>query len=270
MHKVTLCMSLYELLVLDFGNALAIASPTWSFWTSLLISSTIEVIVRCLLSYRLYVLSKRWWIAVPIVFLSLCHYVAGLVYVIIEAQHTTIVTTKATDPLLFVAGACGCCTDISLAVSQTFILRRLRSGLEATNKIVQMIVFYSINTCIITCLVTIACVITYAISLDGQSLIWLALLHQLGTLLFNALLATYNARGELREAMYGNRDHITLPLATLSRSRGDTFGAEASNDNRPIRISVSTSPSAKVDSISSHAFVDSKSVPSISEDTFHT
>ncbi|EMD39826.1 hypothetical protein CERSUDRAFT_112087 [Gelatoporia subvermispora B] len=266
MHKVTLCQSLYEFMVLDFGNPLAITSPTWSFWTSIQITSTMEIIVRCLLSYRLYALSKIRWIAVPIVLLSLCHFVVVLVYVVIEARHATVVTTNVTNPILYLAAASGCCSDISLATCQTIILRRLRSGFKATNKVVHTIVLYSVNTCVITCMVTVLCVVTYAVSLNGERLIWLSFYHQLGTLLFNALLATYNARQELREAVSGRGDLITIPLSDLPTSTGGMFAASNSSCNCQMQISTGRSTQRKVNSLPEDAFTDFKSATFKPED----
>ncbi|EMD39022.1 hypothetical protein CERSUDRAFT_122512 [Gelatoporia subvermispora B] len=273
LHKAMLCQSLYELVVLEFGNPLAITSPTWSFWIHtdvnshygslyphLSFKSTMEVIVRCLLCYRLYTLSNTWWIAVPIALFSFSHFV----YVVIEAQRAALVTTNVSNPIFYFAGACGCLSDISLAASQTILLRRLRSGFEKTDQVVRTIVLYSVNTCIITCLVTILCVVTYSASPVNNQFTWLSLYHQLGTLLFNALLATYNTRQELREAIHGTGDLITIPLSSLA---GGRFAADHSFDNFVV------SPSARTEQDSlghdQGVFSDTKNVPLVSGELRH-
>ncbi|EMD36384.1 hypothetical protein CERSUDRAFT_115380 [Gelatoporia subvermispora B] len=269
MHEVFLIQTAYFYLIISYGNPLAITVITWTYWAALVMSSIIEFIVKGLFCWRLLKLGKRWRLIVPIAFFSICR-LAGVngasgclnaflhpssrhcstALVGFEASKATYVTGNTLNDLFYWTIASGVVGDILLAVAQAVILWNWRTGFKKTNNVVWTLMMYTINTCALTSVVDLVQLITFAVFRNSETLIYVAVYHQLPALYLNAILATYNAREELREAVHGRGAHITIPLSELPSTQLSETYAARSNDvdvSRTMQISIQKSTHTMVD-----------------------
>jgi len=109
--------------------------------------------------------------------------------------------------------------DVLVAISQVALLWKCRSNTPQTDTVIRTLIKYSINTGVLTSLCAVLMCITW-VTLPNN-LVYDIFFAALPTLLFNALLATLNARRELREAANAhgeaipNVSSIHLPTSSI-------------------------------------------------------
>jgi len=106
------------------------------------------------------------------------------------------------------------------------MLAKSRTGFRRTDSLVNILLVYTINTGLLTGIVAMLCFILYAVMPDTY--IFMAIFLNLSKLYLNALLATLNARSNLRDQMNGAISIIPLPGI-----------AESGSDNSSKRIPTS-------------------------------
>jgi len=91
---------------------------------------------------------------------------------------------------------CQAITDLTLAGSMTFLLRRQRTGFMRTDNAINRMVFYTINTGTITSVVAVIILVTFVI--DGFHFVVLALGIPLGGIYIMTMLANLHSRLKIR------------------------------------------------------------------------
>jgi len=86
--------------------------------------------------------------------------------------------------------------DLTISLSQCYILSRSRTMFEPTNSIIRTMMLYCVNTALLTSMCSIACLVAFVVAPDGYT--FLALHFLPSKLYLNALLATLNAKETLR------------------------------------------------------------------------
>jgi len=159
--------------------------------------------------------------------------------------------------VFYFGSATAASADIVLATTQVIILWKRQTGFKKTDTVLRTLILYSVNTCALTCVINITCLVTFASLQSSPSLVYVAFYHQLPTLLFNALLATYNTRQELRSAVAGYGEAVTVPLSVLPTAPDlERYFAATDSGDRVIQISVDRSQDTKVDSIPAEPSID--------------
>jgi len=121
--------------------------------------------------------------------------------------------------LLYLGFGSAVVADATIASALCIVLAKSRTGFRRTDSLVNILLVYTINTGLLTGIVAVLCFILYAVMLDTYIFIKLYL---------NALLATLNARSNLRDQMNGAISTIPLPGI-----------AESGSDNSSKRIPTS-------------------------------
>ncbi|OCH93186.1 hypothetical protein OBBRIDRAFT_885704 [Obba rivulosa] len=250
LHQVLLIHGIYTYVILDYGNLEALAIPTWSLLAAPVIAVTMDSIIRGLFCLRVWKLGHNWFVVAPIMIFSMLQFAGAVVWGGL-ASHLDNYDKFGRISLAFYLPTCAAiCADILIAASQLVMLWSLRTGFKRTDGIIRTLMLYVINTGLLTTVMTTLCLILYAAMPD--TLVYAAVFHNLSGLLFNALLATYNARPELRATKNSHGEVVSIPLA--NRSQPSTTGrslmlAQDSNrvqDENPIQISVMSSRDIKV------------------------
>ncbi|EMD36378.1 hypothetical protein CERSUDRAFT_115360 [Gelatoporia subvermispora B] len=209
LHEVLLIETIYDYLIGDYGNPLAITHITGSYWAALSMSAIIEFVVKGLFCLRLFKLGKNWRLVALIAFLALSRLGELVALIVIEGTQPSYATGTILDDIFYWTVAVGVAGDILLATAQAMILWKWQTGFKRTNSVLWTLMIYTINTCALTSIVDIAELIVFALFRNTESLIYVAVYHQLPGMYINALLATLNAREELRELVYGAREHMS-------------------------------------------------------------
>jgi len=128
--------------------------------------------------------------------------------------------------LLYLAFGGGVVADAIIASALCILLAKSRTGFRQTDSLVNILMVYTVNTGLLTSIVAAISLILYTVT--PHNYIFLALYFNMSKLYLNALLATLNARSNLRNQMNGAI--ATIPLSGI---------AEPGSDNSSKRIPAS-------------------------------
>jgi len=198
-HQVFVCHGLYTQVVLEYGDTLALAVLPWSIIAIVPITSAMNLAIRSIFCFRIWKLSDKTYILIIVIMLLSCAELAtALGFIVIDRiQLRSILTLYHTNPIdLFVGVALSVVTDATVAISQTVLLWRSRVGMTRTDSILRILMLYSISTGLLSTFFALATVITWVTMIYNR--IYLSFFCATPSLLFNALLATLNARTTLR------------------------------------------------------------------------
>ncbi|KIM59515.1 hypothetical protein SCLCIDRAFT_993008 [Scleroderma citrinum Foug A] len=201
LHISLTCHSMYYYLVSNFGNVAALAVGTWSLYASLAVNLCIAVLVQMFFSLRIFYLCRqeiRWIVSAPIVLMVVVHFAFGIetvVFMFMKEQFQALsqITYYAATPFAVTAVL----SDILIAGALCILLYGKRSPFFQTNDLVDSLIVYAINRCLLTSLVAVIEVIVFAIL--PNSLWFLAIDFVIGKLYANSFLASLNSRGSLRD-----------------------------------------------------------------------
>ncbi|KAG7447152.1 uncharacterized protein BT62DRAFT_63727 [Guyanagaster necrorhizus] len=103
----------------DIQGALALHETAWYHTGNIIMEASISFYVQCYFSYRLYALSKMWWIAAPIMVL----YVLGLASAIVVTYYiASFIIDKQTEHWISVHYASAFVTDLLLSSATAWFL----------------------------------------------------------------------------------------------------------------------------------------------------
>jgi len=168
---------------------------------------------------------------------SIIEFAAALSFTIISAPLGNWAVGKPAQRSLYLGLSSGAMADLWLASSLVVLLWRHRTGFRRTDSLLRLLILYCVNTALITSLCEIASLITFTIM--PNNFIYYALFTLLPKLLFNSLLATYNARRGMREMAHGSNSLISIPSANAVNGRTVNLGIDTSPQTIDIRAQKS-------------------------------
>jgi len=161
----------------------------------------------------------------------------------VKAWHETFIGLGSISTLFYLDFAAIFVADTLVALSLCYFLRNSRTGIKKTDSLISVLIMYTINTGVLTCVDAIVGLVLFA-AMPGN-LVYVAFYLQLSKLYLNAYLATLNARDSLR----GRTDEIvSIHLSELANSRGTQSGRSGTSTvpatpvdkSEPLSILVST------------------------------
>ncbi|OAX36712.1 hypothetical protein K503DRAFT_281959 [Rhizopogon vinicolor AM-OR11-026] len=194
-----------------FGNENALNTAVWSLIGSIALNLCIAVLVQTYFAFRIYRLSRpsiRWWLTGSIMLVIIAHFAFGMETVVLMFGNTAFDTLQqftliASTPFAIT----NVLSDICVAVPLCVLLRGKRSPITGTKVLINTLIVYAINRCLLTSVVSVAEVITFAIS--PTSLWFIGIDFVIGKLYANSFLASLNSRSSLRERGIHNRNGTT-------------------------------------------------------------
>ncbi|KAF5378576.1 hypothetical protein D9615_007127 [Tricholomella constricta] len=199
-HMIFVSMSMYHYLITNFANLPALAFGHWSLFVSVVMNIIIAFLVHVFFTVRIFHLSSRrvkMWLTPLISLLVVAHLCFGIetvVFLFIKKELSKLpeITMFAAMPFALFAVL----SDIFIAAALCILLHGSRTGFRRTNTLVNTLMVYAINRCVLTSVVAVAEVIAFAAS--PHSLWFLAIDFVVGKLYANSLLAHLNSRQSLR------------------------------------------------------------------------
>ncbi|OCH92426.1 hypothetical protein OBBRIDRAFT_451171 [Obba rivulosa] len=215
-HQVFICHAVYKYTVTDYGNVLALTTFTWSIIGTVFVTAIMDVIVRSIFCYRIWRFSKNWFVVALIMICSLGEFGSMMAFAIGDqiGLHTNFPAEHSFSSDFYFGVVISIVSDTLIAISQVILLWKRRTRIPRTNTVIRTLMAYSINTGLVTSICALILGVTWA-TMPGN-LIYDAFFAALPTLLFNALLATLNARQELRDMAKGNFNLISIPLSAVA------------------------------------------------------
>ncbi|GLB40208.1 hypothetical protein LshimejAT787_0800790 [Lyophyllum shimeji] len=212
LHVILMCHTMYHYLISGFGNVHMLAEGTWSLFASIAINIIIAFVVQCFFTQRIFVLSPeriKWWLSSIIGISVFAHFVFGLetvVFLFIKKEFARLNELNYISVLPF--GVTAILSDIFIATALCFLLASNRSDYEDTNTVINKLIVYAINRCILTSAVAVIEVVIFVAV--PHSFYSFAFDFIIGKLYANSFLATLNSRKSLWGKGQGDRSQATM------------------------------------------------------------
>lgn len=225
LHVSLMCHALYFYLVSSYGVPSALANGVWSLFASVAVNLCIACSVQAFFTIKIFYLCRRhlrWLVTTPIIVTIVAHLGFGIetvAFLFIKRTLSSLsqLTLYAVTPF----GAALVISDVLITVALCVLLREQgsRTIFPRTKRLVNTLVIYAINRCLLTSLVAIAEVIVW--SINTESSWYMAIDFTIGKLYANSLLASLNTRNYLRgqESSEASGNNInTIHLSNLPDS----------------------------------------------------
>ncbi|KDQ57197.1 hypothetical protein JAAARDRAFT_207512 [Jaapia argillacea MUCL 33604] len=234
-HIIFVCHAMYYYLITNYNNPPGLVDGTWSLYTSVALNVLIAFIVQCFFTKRIYILSSlrvRWWLTSVTALSVLGHFALGMETVVElflkkELSRLSEITLNSALPFALLAVL----SDILVAGALCGLLWNNRSDFKDTNSLVNNLIIWAINRCLLTSFVAIAEVIAFAIR--PMDFWFLAIDFVIGKLYANSLLATLNTRASVRakdgDPESGRSDEVSTSFQLASAVRTDNENAFSRN-----------------------------------------
>ncbi|KAI6143140.1 hypothetical protein EDD17DRAFT_209728 [Pisolithus thermaeus] len=222
LHLSFVCHILYYYLITNYGVPTSLNYIVWSLPASVLVNVLVVSMAQCFFTHQIYHLCRpgvKWLVTGPIMLFVLAQFAFGMETVILEfINRNASVQTQITFYDVTPAWATIVVAEVLITVSLCILLYDRDSRpvfLPGTKRLVNTLIIYAINRCLLTSLVAIADLI---IAIEVQDTWSIGLDFIIGKLYANSLLASLNSRRRLRSqgASTVLDLHIgTVHLATL-------------------------------------------------------
>jgi len=195
------CMirTVYEYLVLDFGNVIPLLYTVWTLNIEVLLTCLITFVIRLFFTRRVWVVSGRnkpltaLILFIGIAQMGLGGWVSALMFV--EKAFTRIPKFK---PALTLQVSFGIAGDLLIGFTLCYYLFKSRTGVGRTNQILNTLIIWTVNTGL-TMAITETCVlITFLAS--PYTFVFIAIHFFVSKVYSNSLLASLNNRRRIRGA----------------------------------------------------------------------
>ncbi|RPD72009.1 hypothetical protein L226DRAFT_615032 [Lentinus tigrinus ALCF2SS1-7] len=226
MHQGTISYTIYSYLVTDYANQDALNFISKALVVMVILEAITALIVQSFFAMRIYRLSSKRFVVLPVVGLIVTEFGVSLAYsakaydlsvpheisVLMGTSHRSTYKTfpelNKIKGLSLAMNASAALTDVTIAIILCTILQCSKTGNVKSNRLVNKLIAYTVNTGLLTS--TCACVslITY-LALPG-SFVYICFFLLMGRLYSNSLLATLNARERLREDLTISFNEISI------------------------------------------------------------
>ncbi|KAF8187610.1 hypothetical protein K438DRAFT_1972750 [Mycena galopus ATCC 62051] len=208
--------SFYFDTVTNFGDYVQLTKPPWSLLIQTVFGELVATLVQLFYAYRIYILSNKSSVFPALI--AVCAFVMlalGMAFVNKTFQLGSFNLAKGDVPFSTSSLAFEACADILIAGAMTYYLNNNIARYFRTNKIINLLVLYSVNSGAITMLLAIACLVAWAASnttlIEG---LFFWLLVRFYALSFMSIL---NSREHIREQMdEPSRGILTFPSFATS------------------------------------------------------
>ncbi|KAK2462815.1 hypothetical protein APHAL10511_005206 [Amanita phalloides] len=197
--SIALFHLLYYYIVINFMNPPAIETIVWSDAVYMFTVALSNFVIRALFMYKIYQLSKKIWIIIPLFVLSLLVLGSGIRAFVECFNIKSILDVKEFSTMLYLYIASEAASDVSVAATLSVVLYRGRTGLHKTDGVVRTLMVYVIYTGLLAAFISVLGMILFATVPHND--ISQAVTTCLGKLYLSAYLAMLNARQGLREQM---------------------------------------------------------------------
>ncbi|KAF8838706.1 hypothetical protein BDN67DRAFT_64407 [Paxillus ammoniavirescens] len=250
MHTTLIVVALWQSLIINFDKPQAMDDIPPALGLSVAVTAVITFMVHCFFANRIRKLTKKWYIAAPLVFLAFLRLVSTSEIIRLKRYSSFI---KPYPSWVFTLGVTlSASVEFIITMTMIIFLRSRKTGFASMNHIINALVLYTMETGGITCLVTIASLICWLVM--RHNLIFLGMHFAIAKLYANSLLATLNTRKRLRvDRMYSsereNNGGLAAPLPSpvnishFSRILGPT----PTQKSMQLNVNVETTVVSKID-----------------------
>ncbi|KAF9225215.1 hypothetical protein BS17DRAFT_584744 [Gyrodon lividus] len=256
-HSAFVAVAIWDSLIVHYGDLSRIDVIPWSVGPTVELTAMVTFLVQSFFAYRIYRLQKqKLTVAGPVAILAFIRLVAASVSLaeMIRLRLYTAFIQPFPSWVFTLGLTLSAVVDIIITTSLCWFLRRSRSLVPRTNRIIDALTVWTVQNGSITCFAAIASLICWKVMPENR--IFLGLHFVVGKLYANSLLATLNARNNIKKSRkfnpssnmppivfpegFGNEDpaglHINggfpMRLNTMNIRPGDLKAGQSSTSNR--------------------------------------
>jgi len=179
---------------------------------------------------------KNRFLTYPLVALAIIIFIAGFSFGVKGLSLNSLDKLQELGWLLYTGFALALTGDAYVAISLCILLHRSKTGVGNTNSMINILLAYTINTGLLTMVVSAIEVFTYVGM--PNNFIFLAAYFPLSKCYVNAMLATLNAREVLRKNAVQNTTYTTTSSVMYYRPFRDTPGGSTGTEGSDQTFSL--------------------------------
>ncbi|KAI6158156.1 hypothetical protein BKA82DRAFT_4067590 [Pisolithus tinctorius] len=210
LHVLFMCHTLQYYLITNYGVPTSWEYIVWSFSASSLVNGLVVFVVQCFFSRQIYYLCRpqiRWLVISPIMLFIVARFGCG-----VETVVLSFVNHKHTVPQVYavtLSMAAAAIAEVLIAVSLCVLFYdgSSHSAFPRTKRLLNTLIIYAVNRCLLTLLVTLAELVTTVVNQDTWAV---GLDFTIGKLYANSLLASLNSREYLRSQDAGTLSDLCI------------------------------------------------------------
>ncbi|KAF8555043.1 hypothetical protein OG21DRAFT_1484138 [Imleria badia] len=266
MHTACIITAVWESVITNFDKPQNMDDIPSALGLSVAVTALVTFMVHCFFANRIRMLTKKWYIAAPVVFLAFLRLLAACVSTseIIRLKHYSLFI-KPYPSWVFTTG-------VTLSASVEFIITTVmiiflgsrKTGFANMNHIINSLILYTLETGGFTFLVTLASLFCWL--LMRHNLIFLGMHFAIAKLYANSLLATLNTRKRLRvdRLTSSEREHnpnnLTPMPSPINRSHFSNRMLAPGATQKSLNVNVETTIVSQIDEDKDHCDIESAPV----------
>ncbi|KAI6003040.1 hypothetical protein EDD15DRAFT_1453411 [Pisolithus albus] len=229
LHVSFMCHTLYHYLITNYGEPMSLKYIVWSYPASAAVNLLVVVMVQLFFTHKIHCLCRRgvrWLVTVPILFFVFAHYGFGMVTVLTLFNTRMSIITQTWYYSITPSAATVAVAEVLITVSLCVLLYDggFYSSCPRAKRLINTLITYATNRCLLTLLVVIS---ELALNIDQQAFWTMGLNFIVGKLYTNSLLASLNAREQLRSQ--GSNTVSILNISTLKCADPRTLPRDGRN-----------------------------------------
>jgi len=234
LHTILCIYSIYWYLVLNFGNVENLGYNMWAMNVQVDINGLVDYLVQIYYARRVYIVSNSIILPAIIVLLGGSCLTFGLVFTVKAAAIKAWSGYHSLIAITCIGLGTGVIADMLIAISMCWFLYQKRTGFARTDSIITTLMSYSINSGLLTSVLTAAVLISFAT--NPEAMVWQLFFWPMGKIYANSLLAMLNSRDHVRERT--TTDKVENAYSLSSFRIAQRSASEKSN-SKPTAVSIS-------------------------------
>ncbi|KAH9019292.1 hypothetical protein EDB84DRAFT_623159 [Lactarius hengduanensis] len=226
LHTIICVYAIYWYLVVNFGDVEKLQYAVWALNLQLILSIVINISVQLYYAWRVYIVSQSIIYPIIIVVSAVISSFFGIFAFAKEVALKRFSDFHSSAWMSYVGLSAVTVGDIVVAASMCWSLYRRRTGFAKTDSVIVTLMAYSINSGLLTGLLSLASTISIVVS--PTSLIWLAFFWAMSKCYVNSLLAMLNSRDYLLSRRQSTTDKQNNAYNISSFRVGPTSEARVS------------------------------------------
>ncbi|KAI5996430.1 hypothetical protein F5J12DRAFT_354003 [Pisolithus orientalis] len=269
LHVSLVCHMLYYYLITNYGVPTSLEYLVWPFPASILVNSVVVSAVQCFFAYKIYHLCRsqlKWLVTAAIILFVLAHFVFGVetaALILADNAFSSVSQIRFYSIIPSVASLALAEVLITVSLCVLFYEGGSRSTIRSTKRLLNTLIIYAVNRCLLTLLVAVAEVVTVSMTYCTMTILLSHFLQDaeaqdawsigmdfiIGKLYANSLLASLNTRQYLRsqDSLIESDQRIsTVRFANLPELSDDVESSKDGGKHIDVReaavINISAGP----------------------------
>lgn len=202
-HFTLVTHSIYFFAVTNFGDYVRDSRTVWSLQVQVGTAQLLTLLVQGCFAYRIYTLSQRknWWLPVLVILCGFAMLLSSTGFMI-TAFHVKYFTATTHNIPWTISGLLSeLLGDTLMTAGMIYYLSRGRTVMERTNRVLNILITYTLNSGLLT---TVFTILTLAVFLRYEkTMLYAPFFFILARLYSCAFMSTLNSRNKIRATLAG-------------------------------------------------------------------